>query len=253
MVTEQKISTNPKDSIGRSKPSPSLLPSALVLNVAQVMRLGEKKYGPFNWRVEKVSLQVYIDAAMRHLLQYFDGEELDPESGVSHTAHVAACMGIILDAEATGNLLDDRPTKGAASELIRKFTEANSAASFTKAKTAAFPRFFYQARTDRFTECIRVFVSGTVGRSFFTDGYGWSSSMNWAMPAILTETERGLSREVSALEAVQKGLPNILFEWPRALLEAWPGGPSRIPSTLTPIPRFVSSDGKAEKEVLRND
>lgn len=36
--------------------------------------------------------------------------------------------GILLDALAVGNLTDDRPTPGAASRLIREFTEKKVAA-----------------------------------------------------------------------------------------------------------------------------
>jgi hypothetical protein len=93
-----------------------------MLYVAKVMELGAKKYGRFNWRGNKVLATIYAEAAMRHLLSYLDGETIDPESGQPHTAHVAACMGILLDAEATGNLDDDRPTPGAAGRLITEMS-----------------------------------------------------------------------------------------------------------------------------------
>lgn len=41
---------------------------------------------------------------------------------VLHMAHVAACMGIILDARATNSLEDDRPLPGAASRLVGQYT-----------------------------------------------------------------------------------------------------------------------------------
>jgi hypothetical protein len=219
MKNTAPLSTNPKDSIGRSKPSPSLLPSALVLNVAQVMRLGAQKYGPFNWRVEKVSLTVYIDAAMRHLLQFIDGEDCDPESGAPHTAHVAACMGILLDAAATGNLLDDRPTKGAASELIKRFTEANkSKAEADKANAEAnkpFPRFFYTASgSHSYYTIIRVSVTPETGGTYFLGGSGWSSS-NWTLKDMLYESTQ---TEITETEAWAKGLPSVK-DWPDWLKE----------------------------------
>lgn len=93
-----------------------------MIYVSKVMELGAKKYGPYNWRGNAVLATVYVEAAMRHLLAYLDGEALDPESGQPHTAHVAACMGILLDAEATGNLDDDRPTPGAAGRLIMEMS-----------------------------------------------------------------------------------------------------------------------------------
>lgn len=89
------------------------------------MALGAEKYGPYNWREKEVRYTVYIEAAMRHLYSALDGEDNDPESGVPHVAHAAACAGIILDAMATGKLVDDRPTPGAAPKLIKELTESD--------------------------------------------------------------------------------------------------------------------------------
>ncbi|MEX0716614.1 MAG: dATP/dGTP diphosphohydrolase domain-containing protein [Planctomycetaceae bacterium] len=114
---------NPKDRIGARKPPLHLVPPAAEIAESLVMALGAQKYGPFNWRSARVKASVYVAAARRHLLQWFDGEDDDPESGVSHLAHARACLGILLDAIATGQLVDDRPPKGAASELIEKFTK----------------------------------------------------------------------------------------------------------------------------------
>lgn len=118
--------TNPKDRYGDAKPPLHLVPAPLAIFVSKVMQLGAKKYGAFNWRKKKVKASVYVGAAQRHLAAYFDGEDVDPESGQPHPAHVAACMGILLDAKATGNLIDDRPTVGAAAALLADLTEATS-------------------------------------------------------------------------------------------------------------------------------
>jgi len=63
---------------------------------------------------------VYIAAAQRHLLEYLDGASYssDTDPPVHHLAHAKACMGIVLDALETGNLVDDRPAKGAASTML---------------------------------------------------------------------------------------------------------------------------------------
>lgn len=114
---------NPKDLIGSKKPPISLCPSGLLVPLSKVVQLGAKKYGKTNWRSTKVRYTVYVDAAFRHLLQALDGEDLDSESGQPHLAHVAACVAIVLDADAVGTLIDDRPLKGAASKLIAGATE----------------------------------------------------------------------------------------------------------------------------------
>ncbi len=116
------MSTNPKDTIGMTKPALRLVPPALMLQVAQAMADGAKKYGPYNWREHPVRLTVYIEAALRHLYSLLDGEDRARDSGHHHAAHVAACMAIILDAQATGNLIDDRAADGCAADLIEELT-----------------------------------------------------------------------------------------------------------------------------------
>lgn len=113
---------NPKDIIGSKKPSLHLVPPALEIYVAEVFKHGARKYGEFNWREKAVSRVEYISAARRHLLALLDGEDNDPDSGLPHEAHVAGCMGVLLDAMACGKLIDDRPTKGAAAKLLKQFT-----------------------------------------------------------------------------------------------------------------------------------
>lgn len=131
MITEHDIprivpaddrGENPKDRVGANKPPLHLIPPAAEITESMVMALGAKKYGAFNWRETKVRASVYVAAARRHLAQWLDGQDDDPESGVSHLAHARACLGILLDAMATGQLVDDRPPAGAASDLIGKFT-----------------------------------------------------------------------------------------------------------------------------------
>ena len=131
MITEQDVerlalpvAENPKDRIGTRKPPLHLVPPAAEIAESMVMALGAKKYGAANWRSTKVRASIYIAAARRHLLQWFDGQDDDPESGISHLAHARASLGILLDAIATESVIDDRPPKGAAAELIETFTKS---------------------------------------------------------------------------------------------------------------------------------
>ena len=73
------------------------------------MMEGAEKYGPYNWRDNAIHASIYVDAAIRHLLAWFEGEEVDLQSGISHLGHAMACCAIILDARMHANLLDDRP------------------------------------------------------------------------------------------------------------------------------------------------
>lgn len=100
---------NPKTAFGVQKAPMHLIPPPAMLAVAEVFGLGAKKYGAYNWREKTVSSSVYQAAALRHLMAWWDGENIDPESNQSHLAHAMACLAIILDAEKHQKLNDDRP------------------------------------------------------------------------------------------------------------------------------------------------
>lgn len=111
---------NPKTAQGRKKPPVHAIPPSAILHLGSAMENGEGKYGLMNWREKRVSSSVYYDAAMRHLMSWWDGEDhsRDTTPPVHHLAHVLACLSIILDAMETGNLNDDRPIKGVTADLI---------------------------------------------------------------------------------------------------------------------------------------
>jgi len=113
---------NPKDKFGAAKPCLTFIPPAALAHEAVVMALGAAKYSPFNWRSKPVKAKTYVDAAIRHLLQWADGEELDEQSRASHLAHARACCGIILDAQTQGNLIDDRHKTGGFTAILEGLT-----------------------------------------------------------------------------------------------------------------------------------
>lgn len=107
-----ELGTNPKDLLGVQKVSLTKLPAVAVYHGAHAMMDGARKYGPFNWRDNAVIAHIYVDAALRHLTAWFEGEEVASDSGVHHLGHALACCAILLDAQETGNLKDDRPKGG---------------------------------------------------------------------------------------------------------------------------------------------
>lgn len=116
--------TNPKTRYGKAKPAISLIPGPALLHIADAFADGAEKYGPANWRNDPVSTSTYVDAAYRHIVAYFDGrEQCAADSGVHHLGHAAACLAILLDAEAQGTLVDDRPTAGQSPRLIAELTK----------------------------------------------------------------------------------------------------------------------------------
>ncbi|QMP84053.1 hypothetical protein pphageT12_35 [Pseudomonas phage pphageT12] len=101
---------NPKSLQGAKKYSLRYLPLPANIAVNQALEDGAKKYGPANWREKGVAASVYVDAALRHISQYFDGkQDKASDSGVHNLGHAMACLAIIIDAEANKTLQDDRP------------------------------------------------------------------------------------------------------------------------------------------------
>lgn len=103
---------NPKDIIGAQKISITKIPSTALLHEAHAMMNGGIKYDPYNWRAKPVQASIYVDAALRHLFDWFEGAEYASDSDVHHLGHARACLGILLDCLETGNLIDDRPICG---------------------------------------------------------------------------------------------------------------------------------------------
>jgi len=115
---------NPKTQYGILKaPTLSVIPASAILVLGQVMALGASKYGRFNYREKSVASTVYVDAMLRHLVAWSAGQDDDPESGVSHLGHVLACASILLDAQAGGNLVDDRSKNDHEIALLEEFTK----------------------------------------------------------------------------------------------------------------------------------
>lgn len=114
---------NPKTAIGATKAPLHLVPPSAIHYLASAFKDGAAKYGPYNWRDQKVSSSVYVGAALRHIGAWWDGANVSSDAGVEHLAHVMACCAIILDAASVGMLNDDRPTNGAAPRLQAEFAE----------------------------------------------------------------------------------------------------------------------------------
>lgn len=121
----EKIGVNPKDLLGILKIQLNLVPPASKAYQALAMEDGAVKYGPYNWRDNKVIASIYVAAAMRHVEMWYDGEDNAEDSRKPHLGHALACIGIIVDALETGNLIDDRPTPGAMAKIIKRWTKVN--------------------------------------------------------------------------------------------------------------------------------
>lgn len=100
---------DPKCDAGDKKTPLHLLSPHACAEASKVLKIGADKYGAWNWRGHSIKVSTYVGAIRRHLDAWWDGVEDDSESGVSHIAHVMASAMIVLDAENSGTLMNDRP------------------------------------------------------------------------------------------------------------------------------------------------
>lgn len=89
------------------KPRVELLPPDALVEISKVLTHGAKKYSANNW-CQGADWSRYIGATMRHMLAWAMGEDLDPESGISHLAHAGCCVLFLLSYQLNGLGTDDR-------------------------------------------------------------------------------------------------------------------------------------------------
>lgn len=89
------------------KPDLSLVSRELMEQLARVREFGAKKYSRNNWK-KGFKYNRSIAAALRHIMAFNSGENLDSESGLSHVAHAIACLEHLLNDIANHPENDDR-------------------------------------------------------------------------------------------------------------------------------------------------
>lgn len=121
-LTENAKLTNPKDLVGSDKLHLHLFPKSAVALGSLAFLEGALKYGRSNWREAGVRASIYVDALERHMTRWFEGEDIDPDSGIDHLGKALACIAILIDAKYAGKLEDDRMAPGGTIEVIEKMT-----------------------------------------------------------------------------------------------------------------------------------
>jgi len=102
--------SNPKDKFGvRKWRQITCVPFTVLWELGAAMMEGARKYGRHNYRVIGVRASVYVDAAMGHIMQWWEGEDVDPESGISHLTKAIASLVVLRDAMIQNQFNDDRP------------------------------------------------------------------------------------------------------------------------------------------------
>jgi hypothetical protein len=75
--------------------------------VSKVLSFGADKYGTHNWR-SGLTYSRLLSASMRHINSFNKGIDIDPESGISHLAHAACNLLMLIEYQALDLGKDDR-------------------------------------------------------------------------------------------------------------------------------------------------
>jgi len=88
-----------------------LFPWVAAREIVKVMMFGAIKYAKYNW-MKGLNYSRVWDSSKRHLDEWWDGEDNDTETGLSHLAHAGCCIMFLLTYTVLKmTFLDDRPFK----------------------------------------------------------------------------------------------------------------------------------------------
>lgn len=76
-----------------------LIPPEIIEAVGKILTHGANKYAPRNWQ-KGISYEKIYGAMQRHLQKFWNGEELDSESGLPHLDHAACNLAFLITYEA---------------------------------------------------------------------------------------------------------------------------------------------------------
>lgn len=118
--------SNPKDIVGVRKVAFDCLSWPVIAEMAVGMHEGAFKYGRHNYREEGVCASTYFSACLRHLVAWFEGEDIDPDSGLHHLTKLMTSVMVIRDAQLNGKEKDDRPIRIANPNWLKDLNERTS-------------------------------------------------------------------------------------------------------------------------------
>lgn len=92
----------------QEKPILALIPPEALEEEGWVWTFGAKKYGYWNW-TKGLAYTRILSAMLRHTMSIMRGEDIDPESGKLHAAHIRCCAGMLIAFQKNNRTdLDDR-------------------------------------------------------------------------------------------------------------------------------------------------
>ncbi len=108
----------------KGKPRLELLSNIWLRGVGFVLAKGAETYAPHNWR-EGLELSRTLGAALRHILAFQDGEDLDHETGLNHLDHASCELMFARELFERRKDLDDR-WKDLSSNVRKRARQADS-------------------------------------------------------------------------------------------------------------------------------
>jgi hypothetical protein len=110
--------SNPKDAVGVRRWRQFVsIPFTVLAEVGVGMMEGAMKYARHNYREAGVRSSVYVDASIGHIMQWWEGEDLDPDTKLSHITKAICSLVVLRDAMIEDMLNDDRPPKAKLSKV----------------------------------------------------------------------------------------------------------------------------------------
>lgn len=97
-----------KDDSG--KPPISLIPREALEECAHALAYGAEKYSRHGFRAG-LRYSRLADAALRHIIKFMDGQDIDDESGKSHLGHALASLAMLAYMSSKRPDMDDRHGK----------------------------------------------------------------------------------------------------------------------------------------------
>jgi hypothetical protein len=89
------------------KPMLSLVSTPALFGLARVLTFGAQKYSADNWR-DGFAWRRLINSLLRHGLEFSDGQDIDPESGLPTIDHLGCCWMFLSEAQKRRQGTDDR-------------------------------------------------------------------------------------------------------------------------------------------------
>lgn len=103
--------SNPKQAFADKKVNLGVLPWGALYQVAIAMSEGALKYGSHNYREVGGRASTYFGSSIGHLTAWWEGEDIDEESGLLHLVKEISSSLVLLDSILNGNWTDDRPVR----------------------------------------------------------------------------------------------------------------------------------------------